>query len=123
MISDKILETIRILCQELDNLSQENFDKGMKLITASKAETSSIKVPDVISKKEYERLLKSPEYTHAAEVVTDTLSLLEELDNLEWVYNDMIRKLYHLKPDRPKMADDDTIFSLEPPFSRSKFLN
>lgn len=123
MIPDELLEKIRKLCLELENLSQEHFDKGMKLFKASKAKNSSFKVPDVISKKEYETLLKNTEYRDAAELVSETLALLEELDKLEWIYNDKIRKLYHLKPDRPKIADDETVFSLEPPFTRSKFLN
>ncbi|KNZ42730.1 hypothetical protein [Acetobacterium bakii] len=123
MISDKLLEKIRKLCHELDELSQENFDKGMKLHAASKAETSPVEVPHVISQKENERLLKNKAYIHAAQIIGETLALLEELDNVEWIYNDKIRKLYYNRPDRSKIADDETVYSLEPPFTRSKFLN
>ncbi|MBU4540198.1 hypothetical protein [uncultured Acetobacterium sp.] len=123
MISEKILEKIRKLCKDLDGLPQESFDKGIKLFAADKAESRASKVLDVISKKEYERLSKNSEYTEAAEIIADTLTLLEELDNLEWVYNDLIRKLYHCRPERPQMSDDDTVFNLEPPFTRSKFLS
>lgn len=124
MISEKLLEKIRQLRKNLDNLSQENFEKGIKIFAASKAESGKSYGADVISKKEYERLSKNPEYNQAAEIVTDTLTLLEELDNLEWVYNDLIRKLYHTRPEIPKVADDDdSVYSLEPPFTRSKFLN
>ncbi|MBU4439376.1 MAG: hypothetical protein KJ779_07410, partial [Firmicutes bacterium] len=107
MISEKLLEKIRQLRKDLDNLSQENFEKGIKIFAASKAESGKSYGADVISKKEYERLSKNPEYNQAAEIVTDTLTLLEELDNLEWVYNDLIRKLYHTRPEIPKVADDD----------------
>jgi len=123
MISDKLLGKIRTLCHELDELSQDSFDKGMKLITAAKAETSPVKVPDVISQREYERLSKNKKYTDAAQLISETLALLKELDNVEWVYNDKIQKLYHIKPDRPKMADEETVYSLEPPFYRTKFLS
>lgn len=123
MISEKMLEKIRALCKDLDGLSQESFDKGIKIFAADKAESQKSQVIDVISKKEHERLSKNSEYAQAAEIITDTLTLLEELDNLEWIYNDLIRKLYHSRPDRPKTTDDDTVFNLEPPFSRSKFLN
>jgi len=123
MISEKMLDKIRALCKDLDGLSQESFDKGIKLFAADKADSRSTQVIDVISKKEYERLSNNSEYTEAAEIIADTLTLLEELDNLEWVYNDLIRKLYHCRTERPKMTDDDTVFNLEPPFSRSKFLN
>ena len=123
MISEKLLEEIRKLRKDLDNLSQENFEKGIKIFAATKAESGASYVKNIISKNEYERLTKNPEFNHAAEIVTDTLTLLEELDNLEWVYNDLIRKLYHTRPEIPKAADDDTIYSLEPPFTRSKFLN
>ncbi|MBC3901461.1 hypothetical protein [Acetobacterium malicum] len=126
MISEKMLDKIRALCKDLDGLSQESFEKGIKIFAADKAESRTSQVVDVISKKEYERLSKNPEYTQAAEIITDTLSLLEELDNLEWVYNDLIRKLYNCHPDRPeftKEIEDNTLYCLEPPFSRSKFLN
>jgi len=123
MISDKLFEKIRTLCHELDNLSQENFDKGMKLHAASKAETSPVEVPHVISQKEYERLSKNKAYTHAAKIIGETLALLEELDNVEWIYNDKIRKLYYNRPEQAKTADDKTVYSLEPPFTRSKFLS
>ncbi|MDK2941552.1 MAG: hypothetical protein PWP56_1065 [Acetobacterium sp.] len=123
MISEKLLEEIRKLCKDLDSLTQENFDKGIKIFAANKSKAHTSQVVDVINKKEYERLSKNPEYTEAAELITNTLTLLEELDNLEWVYNDLIRKLYHCRPDRPQTTDDDTVFNLEPPFSRSKFLN
>ncbi|WP_373481827.1 hypothetical protein [Acetobacterium sp.] len=126
MISKKLLGKIRELCKDLDNLSQENFDKGIKLFAADKAESRTCQMIDVISKKEYDRLSKNSDYTQAAEVIADTLTLLEELDNLEWVYNDLIRKLYQCKPDRPEMTnevEDNTLYCLEPPFSRSKFVN
>jgi len=126
MIPEKMLEKIRKLCKDLDGLSQESFDKGIKLYAAKKAEAQTIKVSGGITRKEYERLSKIPEYNQAAEIVSDALTLMEELDNLEWIYNDLICKLYHCKPDRPEMSDeveDNTRYCLEPPFSRSKFLN
>ena len=126
MISKKMLEKIRELCKDLDGLSQESFEKGIKIFAADKAESRTSQVVDVISKKEYERLSKNPEYTQAAEIISDTLTLLEELDNLEWVYNDLIRKVYNCHPDRPEFSkeiEDNTVHCLEPPFSRSKFLN
>lgn len=123
MISDKLLEKIRKLRKDLDNLPQEHFEKGIKLFAATKAEAGASYVKNVISKNEYNRLSKNPEYNQAAEIVTDTLTLLEELDNLEWVYNDMIRKLYHSRPEIPKVDADDSVYSLEPPFTRSKFLS
>lgn len=98
--------------------------KGIKIFAADKAESRTSQVVDVIS-KEYERL-SNPEYTQAAEIISDTLTLLEELDNLEWVYNDLIRKVYNCHPDRPEFSkeiEDNTLYCLEPPFSRSKFLN
>lgn len=126
MISKKMLEKIKQLCKDLDNLSQESFEKGIKLFAADKAESQTCHVTNVISKKEYERLSKNSEYKQAAETITDTLTLLEELDNLDWVYNDLIRKLYNCHPDRPEFTneiEDNTRYCLEPPFSRSKFLN
>jgi hypothetical protein len=126
MIPEKMLDKIRKLCKDLDGLSQDTFDKGLKRFAAEKAEFRTSQLNSLISKKEYERLSKNPDYTQATEIISDTLALLEELDNLEWVYNDMIRKLYQVKPDRPEMTDeveDNTVYCLEPPFCRSKFLS
>ncbi|KAF5073857.1 hypothetical protein LNN31_07170 [Acetobacterium wieringae] len=124
MIPEQMLEKIRKLCKDLDGLSQESFAKGIKMYAAQKAESQTIKVSGGISKKEYDRLSKVPEYCEATEIIADTLTLLEALDNLEWVYNDLIRKLYHIRPEIPQTPDDEeNVYSLEPPFTRSKFLN
>lgn len=124
MIPEQMLEKIRKLCKNLDGLSQESFAKGIKIIAAQKAESQTIKVSGGISEKECERLSKNPDYRQAAEIISDTLTLLEALDNLEWVYNDLIRKLYHVRPEIPQTSDDEeNVYSLEPPFTRSKFLN
>ena len=126
MISKKILEKIRELCKDLDGLSQESFTKGIKILAAKRSASETIKVNGGISKQEYERLSKNPEYTEAAEIIGDTVTLLEELDNLEWVYNDLIQKVYKCHPDRPEFTteiEDNTTYCLEPPFTRSKFLN
>ena len=75
-IIEKNIDKIRELCKDLDGLSQENFDKGIKLFAADKAESRTCQMIDVISKKEYERLSKNSEYTQAAEVITDTLDAM-----------------------------------------------
>ena len=48
MISEKMLDKIRALCKDLDGLSQESFEKGIKLFAADKAESRTLQVVDVI---------------------------------------------------------------------------